>query len=391
MKKSVKRKTACMAAVFLVILAVITGMCLWKIENRNLKNSYREQIVVLNEIEKMTEIQGESPAKELIAELQEELRQMNGVGDEKEESRLMLMIAGSCGIFVVVVFFYIYCVILRPFEELEAYAAQIAKGDLEVELPYHRARLFGAFTWAFDHMRREIIKARACEKEAIENNKTVTATLSHDIKTPIASIRAYAEGLEANMDTSPERKSRYLSVIMKKCDEVTKLTNDLFLHSLSDLEKLQINSEPIALGDFLTEVLEGLKQQQTDIRVIGEVPCLIVQADRKRLEQAVENVIANARKYASETEITLWIEKCVEDKESVGECCIHIKDNGRGILPENMPFVLEKFYRGKNAGNEDGAGLGLYIVDYVMKQMGGSVELKNCDNGLEVVLSLKIC
>lgn len=390
MKKSVKRKTACVMAVFLAILAIVTVLFLIKEENRSKDQFYREQILALNELEKLTEIGGESPAKEQIANMQEKLRQMDGEGRKVEEQKIILEIAGICALFIVVVFFYLYWVILRPFEELEEYAAEIAKGNLEVELPYRRTNLFGAFTWAFDHMRREIIKARACEKEAIENNKTVIATLSHDIKTPIASIRAYAEGLEANMDTSPERRSRYLSVIMRKCDEVTKLTNDLFLHSLSDLEKLQITLEAVDLKEVLAEVIEGMGQQTgnasvyQEIQMIGKVPQISVQADRKRLEQALENIITNARKYAPETGIRLWVEQ-----EQEG-CQIHIKDGGTGILPEDMPFIFEKFYRGKNIENQSGAGLGLYIVDYIMKQMDGKVELKNSGDGLEVILELKL-
>ena len=399
MKKNMKRKTACVAAVFLAILAGMTIMFLANINDRAESREYREQVLALNEIEKLTEVSGESPAKEQIAVMQEKLRQMERVELGGEEKKMVLGIAGICALFIVVIFFYVYQVILRPFQRLEKYAGEVAKGNLEVELPYERTNLFGAFTWAFDHMRREIIKARACEREAIENNKTVIATLSHDIKTPIASIRAYAEGLEANMDTTPERRSRYATVIMKKCDEVTKLTNDLFLHSLSDLEKLQINMESVELGGFLAETLEGINQQvgesrQTEadmteedqkdrVRVKGELPEIMIQADRRRLEQVLENVITNARKYASGTEICLWVEQ--EDQE----CQIHVKDGGTGILPEDMPFVLEKFYRGKNAGNKAGAGLGLYIVDYVMKQMNGKVELKNSGEGLEVVLVLK--
>ena len=387
MKKSVKRKTACITAVFLVILAVITGMFWLKVHNREWNQNYQNQVVALNEIERLTEENGESPAEEQIRKMQEELRYTAGEDRKEEEEKWILEMAGICGLFIVALFVYIYRVILRPFKELEEYAGEIARGNLEVELPYHRTNVFGAFTWAFDHMRREIIKARACEKEAIENNKTVIATLSHDIKTPIASVRAYAEGLEANMDTTPERKSRYLSVIMKKCDEVTKLTNDLFLHSLSDLEKLQINAKPVELGVFLSEITEELNQQQEDIQVIGTLPEVTVQADEKRLEQVLENVITNARKYAPETKIRLWVERSSE--ASTEKCCIHIKDGGNGILPEDMPFVFEKFYRGKNVENADGAGLGLYIVDYLMKQMGGSVELKNCGDGLEVILFLK--
>lgn len=428
MKKSIKRKTACMAAVFLAILAGMTVLFFIKMDSSSESLEYREQVLVLNEIEKRTEIEGESPAKEQIANMQEKLRRMEGAGLKREEVKTVLGMGGICGIFIILIFIYIYNRILRPFEELEAYASEIAKGNLEVELPYHRTNLFGAFTWAFDHMRREIIKARACEQEAIENNKTVIATLSHDIKTPIASIRAYAEGLEANMDHSPERRNRYVSVIMRKCDEVTKLTNDLFLHSISDLEKLQMNMESVELGSFLSEVLEGLNQQIGDssskkagskigesgrtegskieendrtegreeqmdiVKVVGELPKFIVKADRKRLEQVLENVITNARKYAPGTGISLWVE--VDEQEEADEpeeemCRIHIKDGGKGILPEDMPFVLEKFYRGKNTKDQPGAGLGLYIVDYIMKQMGGKVELKNSSNGLEVVLFLK--
>ena len=389
MRKSVKRKTACIAAVFLVILASITGLYFVKIQDREENHSYREQILELNEIEKLTEIDGKSPAKEQISNMQETLRQMEGERQKEEEQKMVLQIFGICALFIVCVCIYLYIVMLRPFEELEKYATEIAKGNLEVELPYHRTNLFGAFTWAFDHMRREIIKARACEKEAIENNKTVIATLSHDIKTPIASIRAYAEGLEANMDRSPERRNRYLSVIMKKCDEVTKLTNDLFLHSLSDLEKLQITSEEIALKPFLKEVLEGMGQQEKitseteKIQMIGEISQINIWADRKRLGQVLENLITNARKYAPGTPIRLWIE------QEENQCQIHVKDGGKGIPPEDVPFVFEKFYRGKNIENQPGAGLGLYIVSYIMEQMDGKVELKNGSDGLEVILFLK--
>lgn len=389
MRKSVKRKTACIAAVFLVILASITGLYFVKIQDREENHSYREQILELNEIEKLTEIDGKSPAKEQISNMQENLRQMEGEGQKEEEQKMVLQIFGICALFIACVCIYLYIVMLRPFEKLEKYATEIAKGNLEVELPYHRTNLFGAFTWAFDHMRREIIKARACEKEAIENNKTVIATLSHDIKTPIASIRAYAEGLEANMDRSPERRNRYLSVIMKKCDEVTKLTNDLFLHSLSDLEKLQITSEEIALKPFLKEVLEGMGQQEKitseteKIQMIGEISQINIWADRKRLGQVLENLITNARKYAPGTPIRLWIE------QEENQCQIHVKDGGKGIPPEDVPFVFEKFYRGKNIENQPGAGLGLYIVSYIMEQMDGKVELKNGSDGLEVILFLK--
>ncbi|MCM1160988.1 MAG: HAMP domain-containing histidine kinase [Roseburia sp.] len=181
---------------------------------------------------------------------------------------------------------------------LENYAGEIAKGNLDISLPYERTNYFGEFTWAFDHMRGEIIRARACEKEAIENNKTVIAILSHDIKTPIASIRAYAEGLEANMDAGTERRQRYISVIMKKCDEVTKLTNDMFIHSLADLEKLKLNVETIWLKPIVMEFVKEMNGDKEDIHIIGEIPDICIEGDRRRLIQVFGNIIGNSRKYA---------------------------------------------------------------------------------------------
>ena len=145
---------------------------------------------------------------------------------------------------------------LRPFQKLEDFAGQVAEGNLDIPLEYERKNIFGAFTWAFDNMRLEIKRARNAEKAAVENNKTVIATISHDIKTPIASIRAYCEALQAGMDLNPERRERYLNVIIAKCDEVSTLTNDLFLHSLSDLDKLQMNYDTYEANPLISAMLE---------------------------------------------------------------------------------------------------------------------------------------
>lgn len=263
-------------------------------------------------------------------------------------------------LFLVIVFGYVYVSILRPFDKLKKFAGIIAQGDFSVPLNYERSNYFGDFTWAFDSMRREITKARSCEREAIENNKTVIATLSHDIKTPIASIRAYAEGLEANLCSTPERREKYLRILMRKCDEVSKLTNDLFLHSISDLDKLKISPEEFELCEFLKTIVSEIAVEQKDI--ILNIPNMevIVFADKNRMVQITENLINNARKYAkSNIDITLSCSKGYTD--------ICFRDYGTGIPNEDMPFIFYKFYRGKNCGKEQGSGLGLYIVKYIIE------------------------
>lgn len=226
-------------------------------------------------------------------------------------------------------------------------------------------------------MRCEIKKARSCEKEAIENNKTVIATISHDIKTPIASIRAYTEALKLNMDSTPERKDRYLSVIIKKCDEVSKLTNDLFLHSLSDLEKLEITCTLHKSDIVIPEILESIVSNQIDVNIVNEIPKCNINVDIRRLEQVFENIISNSIKYSYGEKID------IDFKTDNSYLICSLKDYGKGIADEDMPFIFEKFYRGKNTDTKPGAGLGLFIVKYIMGQMNGDVSVTNRNDGLQ--------
>lgn len=339
-----------------------------------------EQIIAANEIEQLARTGRSEEAAEKVAELQQKIRtQMVG----RTGSGRTILLGGISLVFLLLVFGYVYAAILRPFDKMKDFADRIARGDFELPLDYERSHYFGAFTWAFDSMRREITKARRCEREAVENNKTIIATLSHDINTPISSIRAYAEGLEANLDTTIEKRAKYLSVLMRKCDEVSKLTNDLFLHSLSDLDKLKINPEEFELCGFMENAAAEIAAEQNDVCMQKPDFTVVVSADKNRLLQIAENLINNARKYAK-TKIDIFILSRNGDAE------LHFRDYGPGIPDEDMPFIFDKFYRGRNCGREQGAGLGLYIVKYITEQMGGKVLLQNRSNGLEVIVSLPV-
>jgi len=229
-------------------------------------------------------------------------------------------------------------------------------------------------------MRREISSARACEKEAIENNKTVIASLSHDIKTPVASIRAYAEALEAGMDSNPKKRAKYVSVIMKKCDELATLTNDMLMHSISDLNKLKMNPSEFELCAFIKETVSEISYRN-DIKLDLPPYFIDVKADINRFVQVFENLISNVSKYAK-TKIEISALK-KEDKVE-----IKFRDFGNGIPEEEIPFIFEKFYRGNRAGNENGAGLGLYIVKYIVNQSGGEIFAENLADGFQIKIVL---
>ncbi|MCH5296555.1 MAG: HAMP domain-containing histidine kinase [Ruminococcus sp.] len=372
-----KAKLISITAVFALIIIVVTSIFYFTNQGVKPSDIKSEQIVALNEIEQLIDTDTDL-AKEKIVEFQQSIRNTDVKQTNNNQS---LIICGIGLAFILSVFGYIYFAILRPFDKMKGFANEIAKGNFDVPLEYERSNYFGEFTWAFDSMRREITKARSCEKEAVENNKTVIATLSHDIKTPIASIRAYAEGLEANLDTTPERRSKYLNILMRKCDEVAKLTNDLFLHSLSDLDKLKINTEKIEICSFIKDAINEIASEQNDINFKTSNFAATVSADKNRLMQITENLINNSRKYAK-SQIDIFL------KQTDGNVELHFRDYGSGIPNEDMPFIFDKFYRGKNCGHEQGSGLGLYIVKYLTEKMNGKVLLNNQNNGLEAIIIL---
>lgn len=367
-------------AIFLLLLLFFAG-CTWFLEKTLFLPETENGRVLLNEIRQLTTDEtGRNPAGQELALLEKLMDRRSADSLQKELvliSGIYMVVSVFC---ILILFLFLYFKIIRPFHRLESYAGEIAKGNLEVSLSYERTNVFGAFTWAFDHMREEIIRARNHEKKAIRENKTIIATLSHDIKTPIASIRAYAEGLEANLDSDYIQRERYLAVILKKCDEVTSLTNDLVLHSLSELEHLEINLRNMKIKAVLEEILSELNCQ-VRIRVIED--CLLT-VDKKRLAQVMENLLGNAEKYAPGAETEVWAQIMGKQYE------IHVRDHGGGVPPEDMPFLFDKFYRGGNAEEVQGSGLGLYIVSYIIKRMDGEILPLNHEDGLEMVVILPV-
>lgn len=375
-----KVKLISIATVFVIALVAITVYMYTENNEKNDVDNKYEQIVALNEIQQLAHTNDKELFDSKIEELQESLRNEDV---KSNNAKLIITMCIICFAFMAVLLGYIYYTVIRPFHKLEVYAGEIAKGNFDMGLKYERTNYFGKFTWAFDSMRREIIKARTCEREAIENNKTVIATLSHDIKTPISSIRAYAEGLEAGLCTTEEKRERYLSTIMRKCDEVSKLTNDLFLHSLSEIDRLKINDEKMDVCSFVADCLDEMSEGKNDINC-NDINCsATIMADKNRIAQVIENIINNARKYAK-TVVDVW---CTYDENNIS---IHFRDYGKGIPDEDMPFIFDKFYRGRNCSNEQGSGLGLYIIKYLVEKMQGTVLLHNHKDGLEITVSFPI-
>ena len=273
---------------------------------------------------------------------------------------------------------YMHFTIIRPFRKLKGFAERIASGNLDIPLEMDKRNLFGAFTESFDIMRSELKKARIAEAQANASKKELVAKLSHDIKTPVASIKAVSEvGLA--VATNEKEKENYTHII-GKVDQINTLVTNLFTATLEELQQLTVTPTNIDSNQVKTLIENADYMHRA---TVPNMPECLVYADGLRLQQVFDNIFANSYKYAK-TEITVTVQKA--DNYIV----ISIEDYGGGVLTEELPVLKEKFKRGSNAENTDGAGLGLYISDYFIKEMQGELIIENGEHGLKVIVMLAL-
>lgn len=273
---------------------------------------------------------------------------------------------------------YIDKTMISPFHKLKAFAQRIAGGNLDIPLEMDQYNLFGAFTESFDIMRSELKKARLAEAKASESKKELIAKLSHDIKTPIASIKASSEvGLTL---TTEEKTKMTFTKIMQKTDQITTLINNLFVSTLEELQQLAICPTE-EHSTVLKELLENADYMHQ--AALPSIPDGLILMDKLRLQQVFDNIFANSYKYAN-TKIDVTISK-------TGECiAVEIEDYGKGVPNDEILLLTEKYQRGSNAKEKEGAGLGLYICEYLIKQMGGMFLVENGKHGLRVSVLLRL-
>jgi signal transduction histidine kinase len=282
---------------------------------------------------------------------------------------------------LIIIIYYIYINnnIIKPFKELNNFSVRIANGNLDIPLMMDKGHTFGAYTEAFDIMRSELKKARIKENEAINSKKEMVAKLSHDIKTPVASIKASSE---FGYELTKELKSKQLfNDINFKSDELKTLVDNLFESSINDITEIKVN--PLSRDSNI--LLKLIKNSDYLDKIENEfsVPDVKIYIDELRLQQALDNVFINSYKYAN-TNIN------VDIRLIPSYLVIDIKDYGNSVNDLEIPLLLEKYKRGSNVKKKDGAGLGLYLTNYYLTNMDGRFEIKNLKPGFECLFYIRL-
>ena len=268
--------------------------------------------------------------------------------------------------------------VVKPFRKLQHLAGRIAAGNLDIPLEMDRNNLFGAFTESFDLLREELRTAKENEFRANQSKKELVASLSHDIRTPVASIQSSMELLLVK--TRDEQEKATFHSINKKLEQIDDLVTNMFHATLEELQVLGVT--PIEIVS--TEVSDLMHNADYQGRVAPfSIPSCLVLADTMRLQQVFDNIISNSYKYA-DTNIVIC--GFIDEQYLV----IDIQDFGAGVPEEELPLLFNKFYRGTNTEASKGYGLGLYISKFFMTQMSGGIDCENRGGGFLVRLLLRL-
>lgn len=277
--------------------------------------------------------------------------------------------------------------IQKPLKEIDNALVRVINGDYSKVLKFDGDEELEGVRDTLNYL---LVKLKESEEEnkRLEESKTkLLRDLSHDIKTPMTTIKGYSAALSQNMITDKEMKELYYNVIYKKSERVSELIDDFFeFVKLSDTEN-GLSKEIIDITEFLRQILldyyDEINSKNIELDVdIMDGP-LFLDIDKRLFRRVIGNLIENSLKYSQGTRINVYL-KMLNDKIS-----IVVSDNGVGIPNHIRKNLFDEFVRGdesRKSGN--GTGLGLSIVKKVVEKHNGKVTLLNTRKGCAINIEL---
>lgn len=293
----------------------------------------------------------------------------------------------------------LYGKVAKPLEAVRDAAENVAMGDLSFDV------LTGADTEelqrlceAVESIRRRLKESAANEVELEADRNMLIANLSHDMRTPVTTIKGYIEGINDGIANTPEKQKQYLDTIYAKTLVLERLLDNMSTYSEMELGRMQYVLEFVDIKAYMEDLAEeyGMDIEQAGLRFECEL-CgvpetvkggeLLVVADRGKLKRVLDNLISNAVKYNREDgTVRLSMET---DGKGV---FISVADTGMGISKADLPKIFEGFYRADAARtNIKGNGLGLAIAKQIVESHHGKLWAKSEENiGTQIFIYLPL-
>ncbi len=295
---------------------------------------------------------------------------INGCSNKTYFMGIVNAVLGVIAILFIVVMLYIKYAILTPFERLSSLPYELSKGNLTTPIEETKNRFFGKFLWGIDVLRENIEQQKQRELEMQKEKKALLLSLSHDIKTPLSAIKLYSAALSKNLYLDAEKQHKIAESITEKADEIEGYVSQIITASREDFLSLEVEMGEFYLSELIEKITgyyrEKLALIKTDFNV-GKYKNCLLSGDLSRSVEVLQNVMENSLKYGDGRRVELIFP---EDDECVQ---IALRNGGCTLSRDDLPHIFESFWRGANAENIRGSGLGLYICRQLMRKMNGEI------------------
>ena len=305
---------------------------------------------------------------------------------QKLSDNILLCELIIAAVFVVAALFFVYIdrKVILPFNRLSEYPERIAKNENADALPESKNRYFGKYIWGMNMLRDRLSgdtgKLRQLEKEQL----TLVSTIAHGIKTPVANIKLYSEAIKSGLyrdDGIPDEKDAEVAgKITKNADDITDLVKEL----LDSASKGVVVFEPVIEAFYLTEIEEFVKREYDNRLNVLRIPYkvdlkskVMINSDKSGIERILTQLLENAIKYGDGRGITVTV-----DKNEDGYI-FSVRDVGSRIPDSELPYVFNSFWRGSNAAEVEGNGLGLYEAAFIARKLGGDIAARYLEDSEE--------
>ncbi len=271
--------------------------------------------------------------------------------------------------------------VLAPLAEFAQTAQHITDTeDLTSRIQYRADDEVGQLATRFNAMIERLQGSRSALDESVRAQRQLVADASHELRTPITSLRTNIEVLIAGDELSEDDRHRLLADVLEQSEELSALIGDVIELARGDLPIT--SAEDVRLDRVVAESVTRARRDFPEVRFETSLEPVVVDGVPERLARAVNNLLDNASHHSAAGGV---VEVIVDDKG------VRVRDHGTGIDPADVPYVFDRFFRGANSRHRQGSGLGLAIVRQVAVQHGGSVDAANApDGGAEFTLRLPV-
>ena len=286
---------------------------------------------------------------------------------------------------------FVFKRIEQPLAVLSDGVHQISAGNLDHRIVYTEQDEFRQVCDDFNHM-AEHLQASIEEVQKNERNrKELLSGISHDLRSPLTSIKAFVEGLQDGVASTPEARRAYLGVIRQKTDDIISMVSQLFLFSKMDMGNFPLSPERLDIGRELSDFIAASREEYRAAGLLLEIADMpagrYIYADPVQLRSIFTNILSNSAKYKHKDTAIATV-RC-ESQDSMIR--ILFDDDGPGVPEDALPRLFEAFYRGDPSRNNpnQGSGLGLAIAQKAAERMGGKLyATNNAQGGLRIVAEI---